>query len=146
MNTSRQRIEIARACGKQIPLFKLEEEYVDHRYWNSGFWRTTIFFEDKTEIEVLRRKEDVPASLCENLYAVKHFPDYPSDLNAMHEAEKVLLNGYDAWDRYKWEIAKIIYPDCGEIDISMLSTEVVCATAAQRAEAFLRTIGKWETD
>jgi hypothetical protein len=55
-------------------------------------------------------------------------PDYLNDLNAMHEAEKVLT--YDQFDDYYIELAKrMVRP--------------FHATASQRAEAFLRTIGKW---
>jgi hypothetical protein len=61
-----------------------------------------------------------------------YVPNYLKDLNAMHEAEKVLNEKQDhimndtLWDmcegrKYLWH-----------------------ATASQRAEAFLRTIGKWE--
>ena len=59
-------------------------------------------------------------------------PNYLNDLNAMHEAEKVLnekqedIMNSTLWDimdgrKYLWH-----------------------ATASQRAEAFLRTIGKWK--
>ncbi len=66
---------------------------------------------------------------------VKRLPDYLNDLNAMHEAEKVLteeqLYEMDNWLRvaegitaaYQWR-----------------------ASAAQRAEAFLRALGKWEDE
>jgi hypothetical protein len=57
-------------------------------------------------------------------------PDYLNDLNAMHEAEKVLNNVQR--ERYRTEL---VYSHAGRD---------VFATAAQRAEAFLRTIGKWE--
>jgi len=61
-------------------------------------------------------------------------PDYLEDLNAMHEAEGILnekqahVMNDTLWDlmlgrKYLWH-----------------------ATAAQRAEAFLRTLGKWEDD
>ena len=60
-------------------------------------------------------------------------PDYLNDLNAMHEAEKVLLSGY--WMRYceclTYLSGKSVYAS-------------VHAKALNRAEAFLRTIGKWE--
>ena len=53
--------------------------------------------------------------------------DYLNDLNAMHEAEKTL--NYDQLDNYYFEMAKrMVRP--------------YHATAAQRAEAFLHTIGK----
>jgi hypothetical protein len=61
-------------------------------------------------------------------------PDYLSDLNAMHEAEKVLtdLNLY----------RKFLYLVVLE-DPSNASNEPAWATAAQRAEAFLRTLNLW---
>ena len=63
---------------------------------------------------------------------VRDCPDYVNDLNAMHEAEEILNEKQEhimndtLWDlmlgrKYLWH-----------------------ATAAQRAEAFLRTLGKWE--
>jgi len=59
-------------------------------------------------------------------------PDYPNDLNAMHEAEKVLTSA---------QIAP--YVDSLEEMNERWSTPAF-APAAQRAEAFLRTIEKWE--
>jgi len=61
-------------------------------------------------------------------------PDYTDDLNDMLEAEKLLpdLNLY----------RKFLYIIVIE-DQSNTSNEIAFATAAQRAEAFLRTIGKW---
>lgn len=63
---------------------------------------------------------------------VRDCPDYLNDLNAMHQAEEILNEKQEhimndtLWDlmlgrKYLWH-----------------------ATAAQRAEAFLRTLGKWE--
>ena len=69
-------------------------------------------------------------------------PDYLHDLNAMHEAEKKLTP--DTRLEYLCQLFDVatrgrsgLYP----VDESYLSHH---ATAAQRAEAFLRTIGKWE--
>lgn len=61
------------------------------------------------------------------------------DLNAMHEAEKTLT--HDQWRIYLGFIM-------GERTIPKLASmeefhRAWNATAAQRAEAFLRTIGKW---
>ena len=61
-------------------------------------------------------------------------PDYCNDLNAMHEAEKILSDESHA--DYACELVKTIRRN-GEW------FESVSATAAQRAEAFLRTINKW---
>ncbi len=57
-------------------------------------------------------------------------PDYLNDLNAMHEAEKA-LNEEQMCDY----IQKYIRESC--------PTRWTCATAAQRAEAFLRTLNLW---
>jgi hypothetical protein len=56
-------------------------------------------------------------------------PDYCNDLNAMHEAEKYIL---DMHDGYGWHLSKGV------------CFTVWHATARQRAEAFLRLLEKWE--
>ena len=60
-------------------------------------------------------------------------PDYCNNLNEMHEAEKVLLSGH--WMRYceclTYLLGKSVYAS-------------VHAKARDRAEAFLKTLGKWE--
>lgn len=80
------------------------------------------------------------------LNIVKNPPDYFNDLNAVHRAiEKLSL-----FDRIGWpmELRKIIlrdnggreHPDIGKLD----DTHFYNATAPQRCQALLRTIGKWE--
>lgn len=65
-------------------------------------------------------------------------PDFASDLNAMHEAEKVLP---------KVKITRYISELWGALcrggDSDQCEIGIINATARQRAEAFLRTIGKW---
>jgi len=55
--------------------------------------------------------------------------DWCNDLNAMHEAEKMLT---------REEMEDYV------IEVMQFSHEPMIATARQRAEAFLRTMGKWE--
>jgi hypothetical protein len=64
-------------------------------------------------------------------------PNYCTDLNAMHEAEKV-LKSFEHLINYH---ALLGY--CGGTTLVRLH-ECITATARQRAEAFLRTLGKWE--
>ena len=66
-------------------------------------------------------------------------PDYLNDLNAMHEAELHCLNFNDqeSDDIFKYLCA--LTTICGH-DI----TFVLHATAKQRAEALLKTIGRWD--
>lgn len=63
-------------------------------------------------------------------------PDYCTDLNAMHEAENVLTDDQFKW--YTYWVEKL-----------MPETKYrcyLCATARHRAEAFVRSMGKWATD
>jgi hypothetical protein len=59
-------------------------------------------------------------------------PDYLNDLNAMHEAERHLGLRYDQWTR---ELRAICERDRRCVE---------GATAAQRAEAFLKTLNLWK--
>jgi hypothetical protein len=70
-------------------------------------------------------------------------PDYCNDLNAMHEAEKVLTIQQKAND---YEILLETVTRRGKSGMTFgLAAYLFChATARQRAEAFLRTLGKWE--
>ena len=70
--------------------------------------------------------------------------DYLNDLNAMHEAEKIL--DITKVEQYCSTLVRIVRHSLGIDDYeSILPTRfAVYSTAAQRAEAFLKTIGKWE--
>jgi len=66
---------------------------------------------------------------------VRLLPDYLHSLDAMHEAEKVLTSAQHI--SYWSFLAEMDdYRKCGK--------SILCATAAQRAEAFLKTLCKWE--
>lgn len=60
------------------------------------------------------------------------YPDYTDDLNDMHEAEKFLTTSPLEKSKYVMHLREV----CGDKEAEM-------ATARQRAEAFLRTIGVW---
>ena len=62
-------------------------------------------------------------------------PDYLNDLNAMHDVEKTLSR--PLWDSYISELHELI----GHNHIERYA---ISASAAQRAEAFLRTLNLWE--
>jgi hypothetical protein len=68
-------------------------------------------------------------------------PDYLKDLNAMHEAGKILTpkKRIDYWNRLNELVGN---PPTD--NIYLVWGDVVFATASQRAESFLRTIDKWE--
>jgi len=72
---------------------------------------------------------------------VEVIPDYLADLNAMHEAEKVLHGQLNLW----WNYMDALENSSVEVNPLGLGSHIH-ATAEQRAEAFLRTIGKWAID
>lgn len=116
MNWTEQRISIAEACG----WIKAYEEGADEGC-GKWFWH------------------------CGN-QNLKQPPDYPNDLNAMHEAWATLPPFHQV--QFAVELSKTVERDyLGEWatlhDGAKLS-QIVNATAPQRAEAFLRTIGKWK--
>jgi hypothetical protein len=77
---------------------------------------------------------------------VRDCPEYVCDLNAMHEAEKVLTPEYQpAKGESQWSDYLGWLGFCGENKTREVY-ECVTASAAQRAEAFLRTVKKWEED
>ena len=106
MNKQEQRIAIAEACG-----------------WH--------------DCQLIKSYEgaQIPYGLSPNDSPIlREAPDYCNDLNAMHEAEKVLGEPlcYDYVDRLPQHYE-------GRTNFARAH-----ATAAQRSEAFLKTIGKWE--
>jgi len=70
-----------------------------------------------------------------------HQYDPLSDLNAMHEAEKVLTrNQLGKYDQNLWIIVGAKCKKTGQVLDGMFWH----ATAAQRAEAFLKTLNLWK--
>jgi hypothetical protein len=72
-------------------------------------------------------------------------PNYLSDLNAMHEAEKtltVLKREYYAQQLFELLDVPITCFNSNHIKMWVL----LRATASQRAEAFLRTLNLWQDD
>jgi hypothetical protein len=75
----------------------------------------------------------------------RHIPDYCHDLNAMYEAEKLVsawddkgnIIGDEKWMRYYINLCQIVWRD----SVSRTGS-AVCATAAQRAEAFVLTMSR----
>lgn len=123
MSPDAQRVAIAEACG-WTHVYHESGEHVDYDSRSVCPW------------EGLRGTWDAER---------RFVPDYPNDLNAMHEAEKVLLCEYEAgqssdWLEYDRQLKVITEAGRGQYRTSKLWH----ATAAQRAEALLRTLGKWE--
>jgi hypothetical protein len=118
MRPEAQRIAIAEACGWY-------KKTVDH---GEGFEPYVAWFHPK---------------VGHHLPTDRLLPDYLNDLNAMHEAEKVLheMNNAQLCVSYREHLN-----DCMERDGTHYCSLGLAyhATASQRAEAFLKTINKWD--
>jgi len=113
MSPEAQRVAIAEACGWTIWSF-------------TGTHGDEVWWSHANGVSKLR---DNP-------------PDYLSDLNAIHEVEKVLRTNPDYMRLHAWNVY------CQHLgfyltDRNVYDNNCIHTTAAQRAEAFLRTIGKW---
>ena len=76
----------------------------------------------------------------DNGYVIS-FPDYYNDLNAMRVVVlEGMNNGGGAWAKYLEHLRTVC-----KIPHSHVCLALVEASAAQRAEAYLKTIGKWES-
>lgn len=80
---------------------------------------------------------------------ISDVPNYLNDLNAMHEAESVCIgtihakkHGQMLQEVTGWHCVGIV-PDHAR-DLTHLS-KLSRATAAQRAESFLKTLNLWES-
>jgi len=84
-------------------------------------------------------------TLPSNGGAMPEPPDYTNDLNAMHEAWLILSN----YDKREFHInlgllIEKYTKEWGDLLLLDQRSLIANATAAQRAEAFLRTVGKWK--
>lgn len=122
MTQDEQRIAIAIACG----------------------WKLTDNEHGLLWSDSLKRASLVPGSPMSKIKISQcgddgvRIPDYLNSLDAMHEAEKTLYTGIEH-QRY-WQSGYGRYTEI----LSQVCIRPFSATAAERAEAFLRTIGKWK--
>lgn len=68
-------------------------------------------------------------------------PDYLNDLNAMHEA--ILTLEVSQWKLFVTHLQMVALKITKDDDIIYRDMCLLGSTASQRAEAFLKTIGKW---
>lgn len=70
-------------------------------------------------------------------------PNYPGDLNAMRQVELHLLKDKSLWRTYHMWLCKLqLMTPVTSIKENFHA--VVTASAEQKSQAFLRTVGKWD--
>lgn len=121
MNKEKQRIAIAVACGYKI---------VDSPK-TAGFVR----LQKPDGSPVCSVGEESRDNLWPSALSWNWIPDYLNSLDAVHEAVETLRHK----DGPEWfDFQKHLMDICGS------TMNCIQATAAQRAEAFLKTLGLWE--
>lgn len=123
MTPKQQRIAIAEACG----------------------WKDVEFGVGPNSNLCLGDKPSWAHGKVQSYLVDQRVPDYLNDLNAMHEAEKRITD----WPKWVKMLAKIIagVPEAtraGGTKVFVDNSILIRATAAQRAEAFLRTLNLWK--
>lgn len=126
MNKIKQRIELAKIQG-------INTEHYQGFVFDHGGYKWEHF---NTLKEAIEWNKIFPSDRFEtrSYTCVSLLPDYLNDLDAIHKVEKVLFTTGDSWCAYFEELENV----CGE------DNDPITATAEQRAEAILKTIGKWE--
>jgi hypothetical protein len=73
-------------------------------------------------------------------------PDYCNDLNAMHEVEGVIWNEVVSIEGREYSVKRLWgeYKQHLKAICQIANCPAIRATARQRAEAYLRTIGRWK--
>lgn len=136
MNKEAQRIAIAKALGWRIS----ETEHFKHMCRpgeSSGPCCGKHLSEKDIFTLFLKLGDTGPQYLI---------PDFIRDLNAMHEAEKACITYASISERYAEFLRGIVTRDTEGCMAPVIMELCIYATAAQRAEAFLRTLGLWEEE
>jgi len=120
MNPEAQRIAIAEFCG----------------------WNVT---EEKDIMGTFSRKRFYHPSHGGTSSIANPLPNYLNDLNAIREAENILFER-GGQSNFTTHLCDTCRPNGAEPDSIDDLLEAIHATAAQRAEALLRTIGKWKDE
>lgn len=126
MTPERQNLKIAEACEVQVIYWKA-------KYDNHGRPDFSVF-DTREEAENWPFKE----LGVESFINFAKIPNYTGDLNAMHEAEKVLRTP-------SGDVSDAIALDRMHKYAELLGY-AIDATASQRAEAFLRVLNLWEDE
>lgn len=121
LTPEQKQIKIAKACGR----------CTCQTYDKTGDWETAVCY-----------------GCGKNPFFAEHnLPAYDSDLNAMHEAEKILKDRQLEW--FEEYLGRIVFKSCGDEDWSeetgrKPSTKPWHATATHRFEALGQTLELWK--
>ncbi len=59
--------------------YEITEEYIDDIHWNSGFWESTIKYEDGEERRILRKKSELNLTKIKKIHKNLKFQKFWED-------------------------------------------------------------------
>ena len=149
MNQEQQRIAIAEACGWRFKTSLTtrwsHNKPIDGLYVSAFMRPNTDEWIEECHLgysNKIGQKVTSTIAYWEQVFQI--IPDYLNDLNAMHEAEKVLIRIYEPPSAHKDYDTKL-WAKMRDDGLE-LNGYTWHATAAQRAEAFLKTLNLWEEE
>lgn len=106
------------------------------------------FSEEVKRCEEINKEPHPHLMLTQPHRGVGTIRDFYNDLNAMHEAEMTLFETEDGWNEYARRLHHAMAQESIKAFIDFQKRDSIIgfaihAGSAQRAEAFLKTIGKW---
>jgi hypothetical protein len=141
MNEQSQRIAIATFCGWQAI------ELRDSIKSGKKDWLSGLNPKPDEIVKVIDAESGEERAPNESDYGYETLPDYLHDLNAMHEAEK-MLNG-EQWNNYgrlvdyfsRSRTSRLPWKEMNPSRV--IDAYLIHAEAEHRAGAFVRAIGEW---
>lgn len=121
-------------------------EWCGWKWWRCEELKTTSFHPESAVVVGAYKWTEIPRP--ENWRTIAYYgPKYASDLNAMHEVEKGLESPEYRGNEYAAHVEGILERDILKIDPDcvpdVVGFEMIHASARQRDEALLRTVGLW---
>ena len=139
MNTDQQRLVISTLCGWKIHKSETWPKRRPKRF--------EYILKSPSDIQVLPQfcvGPELVSIEVDRVIGLQRTPNYPADLNAMHEAEKVLTEKQQVW--YLQKLTQVRFKNGVAGMIACMNDKTTFATAAERAEAFLRTLNLWREE
>lgn len=143
MNVTDQNIAISTFLGRPMPKYSLNEAWDEYPPTGRPNYETKVTFKlshpdpDFHSLVFHCRKSELSKQEIKDAFAEEYLPNYCDDLNACHEMENA-LDGYMMF-KYATELMMVMGGEGTGGSFSHIH-----APARKRAEAFLRTIGKWK--
>lgn len=131
MNREQQRIAIAAHLGIKTRLKHEMDGKDENRYFQCVWCGIT-----QSWSEFQKSKKDPEGPFANTLN------EYLDDLNAMREVEATLRE--DQYQEYVEHLLAFVPEETCDLNPDAAQFYIAHSTAGQRAEAFLRTVGKWQ--